>query len=254
MKASSMSAQEIKQTKTPEQAVEKNPFDEFKPFINEVRRSFWVITAVFAVGVVVGIAYYKQILTLALSFFDLENINVVLTSPYQFINLSINAGFFVGVVFTFPVFLYYFLRFIKPALKPNEYKLLVKLLPMSVLLFIIGFGFGVWVFQYVVAIFSSVSSGLAVDNIWDLSGFLAQIIITGVSMALVFQMPIAITTLVRLNLVPIKAIAGKRKEIYAGLFILAALLPPTDLISLIILTFAPIFLFESALLLNRSSI
>jgi sec-independent protein translocase protein TatC len=73
-------------------------------------------------------------------------------------------------------------------------------------------------------------------------------------MALIFQMPVIITALIKLGVVPLETITVKRREVYAGLLIFAAIMPPTDIISLIILTCAPLFLFEFALLLNRKSI
>ena len=125
------------------------------------------------------------------------------------------------------------------------------MLPFSIILFIVGFGFGVWVLQYVVDLFSRTSSGLEIGNIWDLSSFFSQIIVMGLSLAFVFQMPIIITSLLRLKIVSYKAIKEKRRFIYAGLLIFAALLPPTDLITLSLLTLIPLFLFEITLILNQ---
>jgi len=233
---------------------EFKPLDEYKQYISEAQTGFWVVLTFFVIGAVLGMVFYKQIIGTVMGFFNLDNINVVLTSPYQFIDLSINSGFFVGIVFALPIFLYYLLRFVEPALKSEEYKLLVQLLPISVILFVIGFGFGVWVLQYVVDLFSAVSTNLAVSNIWDISGFMTQVVITGLSMALIFQMPILITALLRLKIVKHKAISSRRKEVYAGLLIVAAMLPPTDIFSLVILTCVPLFLFEITLLLNRKNI
>lgn len=229
-------------------------FDQYKPFIKEMQNAFWKIVCFFVLGVVVGMIYYKHLLAFVMSFFKLENVNIVLTSPYQFIDLSINSGFFIGLVFASPISIYYLLRFIKPALKKAEYKLLIQLLPASLTLFIIGFGFGVWVLQYVVDLFSSVTNSLAVGNIWDLSGFISQVIIMGLSLALVFQMPIVITGLLRLKVVKYQAVTDKRRVVYAGLLLFAAIMPPTDLVSMAILTMVPLILFEIALFFNRGTI
>jgi sec-independent protein translocase protein TatC len=225
-------------------------FAQYKPFIKELQNGFWKILSFFVLGAILGMVYYKQILSLLMGLFNFENINIVLTSPYQFINLSINTGFFVGVVFSSPIFIYYLLRFIKPALKPKEYRLLLQLLPASVALFLIGFGFGIWVLQYVVDLFSSASRSLAVSNIWDLSGFISQVIIMGLSLALVFQMPIVITILLRLHIVKHDVVAAKRRVAYAVILLFAAMMPPTDLVSMAILALVPVFLFEITLFIN----
>lgn len=228
-------------------------FEDYKPYISEMRRAFWRVLVLFAVGAVVGMVYYKKILTQIMSFFQLESINLVLTSPYQFIDLSINSGFFVGVVFAMPALLYYLLQFTKPALTKQEYTLLVRMMPVAVILFCIGFIFGVWVLQYVVDLFSQTSSSLEIGNIWDLSGFMSQVVVMGVSLALVFQMPIVITSLLRLNILEYQAIVEKRRSVYAFLVVFAAFMPPTDLVALLILTLVPLMLFEATLLFNKTT-
>lgn len=244
-------SQESSTTVLEEKSHAQQVLEDFKPLLNELKTGFWVIISFFAVGAVVGMAFYKQILSFVMGLFEFNDINVVLTSPYQFIDLSINSGFFIGLIFSFPAFLFYFLRFVKPALKREEFSHLAKMLPFSFVLFVAGFCFGVWVLQFVVDMFSNVSVGLDVGSIWDLSGFINQVIITGMSMALLFQMPVVITSLLKLNILSYHQISSKRKETYAGLFLFAAILPPTDLVSLAVLALVPLFLFEFTLLLNR---
>jgi sec-independent protein translocase protein TatC len=228
-------------------------YEDYKPYIKEARVGFWTIIILFAIGAVIGMAYYKQILGTLMGFFKFNSVNLVLTSPYQFIELSINSGFFVGVLLATPALIYHLLQFIKPALKPKEFKLLIRMLPISIILFIIGFIFGVWVLQFVVDLFSQTSTSLNIGNIWDLSGFLAQVVIMGMSMAFVFQMPIVMTSLIKLNVLTNDKIKQQRRVIYAVIVIFAALMPPTDLISMLILSLVPLFLFESTLLLNYNS-
>ncbi len=226
--------------------------DKYSPYLSEILSKLRLVVIVFVVGGVLGFIYYQNILTGLMGFFKLEGINLVLTSPYQFIDLAVQTGLVTGTALVFPLFFYQSLGFIKPALKHTEYSLVVKLLPLAMILFVIGFCFGVWVLQFVIAIFHDTSSQLAVDNIWDISGFFSQILLTGISLAGVFQLPIVITLLIRLNILSHAQISKKRRIIYAIIVVIAALLPPTDIISLSLLAIVPLFLFESALLLNRS--
>ena len=152
-----------------------------------------------------------------------------------------------------PSILYYMLKFTKPALKESEYRLLVRMLPASIVLFIIGFIFGVWVLQYVVDLFSKTSSNLNIGNIWDLSSFMGQVIIMGVSLALVFQMPIVITSLIKLKVMKYEAIRKQRRMVYAAIIVFAALMPPTDIVALLILSLVPLGLFEITLFVNKMS-
>ena len=63
--------------------------------------------------------------------------------------------------------------------------------------------------------------------------------------------PVVLTALMRLKVVPYKTIAKQRLVAYCGSLIFAALLPPTDILSLVLLTMPLVFLFEITLILNR---
>jgi sec-independent protein translocase protein TatC len=227
---------------------------EFRPYLHELKRESIKILIVFTIGFTAGAVYYQEILKYLMSFFNLTGINLVLTSPYQFIGFSVKTGLMTGSIVAFPFFLYSFLKFIRPALEPKEYKLILQLLPLSLALFLTGFVFGIWVVQFVIDLYSQTTSGFQIENIWDLSGFLSQILLAGFSLAFVFQLPIILTIFIRLKLLTISAIKKQRKIIYTVLIIAAAILSPgVDMISFIIFTLVSLFLFEFTLLLNRKS-
>ncbi len=184
--------------------------------------------------------------------FNLKGITVVLSSPYQFIDLAINTGIATGVIIAFPLFIYYLLSFLKPALVHKEYQLIIQLVPFTILLFIIGAGFGAWVMQFVINLFTQTAINFDVTNIWDISHFFSQTIIMAICLGLLFEMPIVVTLLIKLKILKKKTITKNRRFVYVGILIMAALLPPADVISLAILTVFPLSLFELALLFNKS--
>lgn len=224
----------------------------YMPYLREIQRKLVALIAVILASGVLGFVYYQKILTFILKFFNLKGIQIVLTSPYQFLDLAVNTGLATGVVIAFPLLIYYLLGFLRPALAPKEYRLVVRLVPISLILFIAGFAFGVWVMQFVINIYSQTSVSFDVSNIWDISHFFAQVIIMGLSLGLVFEMPVILTLLIRLKVIKRESVAKNRRFVYAGILILAAILPPNDIISLAILTIVPLFLFELALLFNQS--
>jgi sec-independent protein translocase protein TatC len=177
-----------------------------------------------------------------------------MSSPYQFINLALNTGIATGVIVAIPLIIYYIMGFLKPALAPKEFKLIARLVPLTLLLFVIGFGFGAWVMQFVIDMYTKTALDFNVTNMWDISRFFSQTIIMGVCLGIMFELPIVITLLIKLKLVKKQAIAHNRRFVYAAIVVIAALLPPNDVISLSILTIVPLFLFELALLLNKAII
>jgi len=226
----------------------------YLPYLQDIQRKLTTLLVVILISGLSGFFYYQKILSFILKIFNLEGITIVLSSPYQFIDLAINTGIATGVVVAFPLLIYYVLQFLRPALAVKEFKLLLRLAPLALVLFILGFAFGIWVMQFVINIYSQTALDFNVSNIWDISRFFSQTIIMGVSLGLVFELPIVVTLLIKAKLIKKKTISNNRRFVYAGILVLAALLPPNDVISLSILTIVPLLLFEIALLLNKQYI
>ncbi|MFC1654036.1 twin-arginine translocase subunit TatC [Patescibacteria group bacterium] len=245
-----------KKKKSKKESVDQNTqdnMDKYMPYLEEMQgKLFQVIIVFFAAGLIGGI-YYQQILRFVMGLFNLSGINIVMTSPYQFISLAVNTGISVGLTAALIPLTIHFLNFIKPALQPHEHKLVISLIPSSIFLFFIGFGFGVWVVQFVVTLFSKTTLEFEIGNLWDIGGFFSQILLTGVLLAIVFQLPIVVTALIRFRIVKYHLLVKQRRYVYALLLLIAALMPPTDVLSLILLTVPPLLLFEIALVLNHPS-
>jgi len=224
----------------------------YLPYLKEAQKRLFHVIAVFIGGGALGFIYYQPIIKTIMHLFNLEGINLVLTSPYQFIDLAVSSGVLTGLSVSLPLLGFYLIRFISPALRAKEYRLLVRLYPVSLILFVVGFAFGAWIIQFIISLYTQVSADFAVENLWDLSGFLRQIISTGILMALVFQLPIVLSGLIQLHVLSRLSLKRSRRYIYTAILILVALLPPNDIVSLTILTIPPLLLFELTLIFNRS--
>lgn len=225
--------------------------DKYMPYIAEIQKRLLFIVAIFIIGTTIGFIYYDKIVALMLSIFHLKGINIVFTSPFQFINLAMSSGFLVGVLAVSPFLIFQIISFLKPALKKQEYKIVVGLLPLSIILFIFGFAFGVLIMRYVIELFYEKSVALNIGNLLDISQLLSQILVTATLMGLAFQFPIVITLLMRFKVIKYKVFVKQRPVAYIISIIFAALLPPTDILSMVILTLPLIILFELTLILNR---
>lgn len=223
----------------------------YVPFLLEIRKRLLFAVSVFVVAAIVGFIYYERVITLILTFFSLKGVNIVFTSPFQFFTLALNCGLVVGVVVVIPVLIYQLLSFLKPALRPKEYSLVITILPLAMVLFAGGFAYGVTMMKYVVQVFYQTSVRLQIGNILDVEQFLSNVLITGLLMAIAFLFPVVMTILMQLKVVKHKMFAGQRPWAYLIGVMFVILLPPPDLVSDVIL-FAPlVVLFELTLILNR---
>lgn len=228
-----------------------NFLSEYQPQLIEVKKVILRSVVSFVIGAAAGLVFNRKIIIGLISLFDVKNVNIVLTSPYQFVNLAFGIAVISGLTATFPIFIYYFLRFVRPALKPQEYILFKKLIPVSMFLFLFGCFFGAKIEQFIVSLYSQTTTDFAVSNFWDIEKFLSQIIFMSFAMGIVFQLPVVLTILIRLKVITHAAISRQRRYIYVGLTLFGVILPPTDVISLAMIITPLFLLFEGTLLLNR---
>jgi len=199
----------------------------------------------------VGFIKYESIVRLILKIFKLDGVNIVFTSPFQFMELAISSAFAVGIVVVLPLIIFQVLSFIRPALKPKEFRMVLFIIPLSIILFLFGFSIGALMMRYVVELFYEKSQELNIGNFLDISRLLSQIIVTSALMGIAFEFPIVITLLIKLNIIKLKAIQKQRMVAWGVAVFFAALLPPTDIFSLVMLTAPLIILFEMTLILNK---
>jgi len=234
--------------------MEDDPLDNterYLPYLYEIRRRLFYTAIIFVVASAVGFIFYEQIIRFIVGFFAIEGVNIVFTSPFQFINLAIQSSFIVGLIFIFPLLIYQLVAFLKPALSHKEFKQTLLLIPLSLILFITGLTYGLVVMKYTVGIFYQKSLELEIGNILDVTALLSMILLTAMLLGIAFQFPLIMTSLIKSGYAGIEFFSKKRFIFYGSSIIFAAFLPPTDLLSLVLL-FAPLMvLFEVTLQFNK---
>ncbi len=225
--------------------------DKYSPFFLEVRKRIILTFLVFAVSSLFGFFFYEQIIKFLIDILSLRGVNIVFTSPFQFINLAITCGIASGLILSFPFLIIQILSFLKPALRKKEYKMVIRFIPFCIILFLVGFIFGALIMKWQIEIFLNRSVSLGIGNILDISNLLTTVVLTSVLMGIGFEFPIVLLLLMHFGIVKRQQLSRMRAWVYLGSFIFAVLLPPDSVLADILLTLPLVFLFELTLILNR---
>lgn len=229
----------------------KEALNKYSNFFVEAKKRFLFTLFVFIGSTFFGFFFYEQVIKFLVSILSLNGINIVFTSPFQFINLAISCGVTVGLVIAIPLLVGQILSFLHPALKKSEFKTFIWLLPFSLILFVFGFVFGFLIMKWQIAIFLSKSVSIGIGNILDISKLLNVVLLTASLMGLGFQFPIALLLLIRLDLIDQQKLTKQRRWVYLASFIFALVLPPDSILADILLSLPLILLFEFTLILNK---
>jgi sec-independent protein translocase protein TatC len=229
----------------------KATVDKYYSVLMELRKKIIITLIFFAFASIGGFLFYEQIIKFLIGLLSLDGINIVFTSPFQFINLAIDCGAASGLILTFPLLIIQVLSFLRPALREREYKLVVRIMPFSLVLFVAGFLFGALIMKWQIEIFLDKSVSLGIGNILDISNLLNTIILTSLLLGIGFQFPIVLLVLMRIGIVKRQHLSKYRLWVYLGSFIFAVLLPADSILADILLTLPLVILFEITLVLDR---
>lgn len=225
---------------------------EYLPYLEDLRVRLYRGAILFCVMFIAGFfstSFFLKHLLIAL---HVEGVTIATTSPFQFADLAMNCGFFMASLVVFPYIIFTLFSFVSPGLTKKEKSKFFLALPASIILFIIGFLYGVVLFYYGLNFLAQLNIALGIANIWDIGMFISQILVTATLLGILFEYPMILTLLIRSGFISTALLRSKRKLAIVTVFIFVALLPPTDGISLIAMSVPLLGLYEATLLLNNS--
>jgi sec-independent protein translocase protein TatC len=224
---------------------------EYAVYLDELRRRVHRIALFFLLFFVIGFFLTVPLFKLAQPYLPIKGVAIVTTSPFQFLNLSMDTGIFIAIILILPVILHQVFSFLKDGLVHREKVLFMLLIPLGLVLFLGGCAYGFSTIYYSFGVIAQINLGLGIENYWDISKFLSQIILTSVLLGVVFLFPIILSLLMRLNVIDATFLKNHRRHAVLILFIITSLLPPTDGVSLLVMVVPLMLLYELTIICNR---
>lgn len=222
--------------------------------LSELRkRIIWAGLSV-VVGITVAMAFAQKMFTFLMSTAKSGNIELTLVQ-YHFTDAFLTEfrlAIIAGLVLAAPVVLYQLVAFVLPALRPNERRILYIGLPMATGLFAVG-----WLFGWFVVIpitkkfFYEVASSAGIGNYITPSAYISFVLGICNPLGLAFELPLVVMILARIGLVTAGLLKRVRKFAFLGIMVIAAILSPPDVISMMIFLVPLYGLYEVSIILAK---
>ena len=175
-------------------------------------------------------------------------IAVQVASPFF---TPIKLAFFVALVVTAPWLLYQAWAFVAPGLYQREKRLALPLLASAVVLFYAGCAFAYFVVLPSVFGFLTAIKPEGVAMMTDINAYLDFVLVIFLAFGASFQLPVALVILVLLGWVTPEQLREGRGYAVVGIFVLAALITPPDVVSQLLLAIPMCLLYEAGILASR---
>ena len=172
---------------------------------------------------------------------DTRLIATDVTSPF-FVPLKLTG--IVALVISLPNTIYQIWQFISPALYRHEKKLILITIISVITLFIIGIAFCFYIILPTLFTFIAKIKANDIAMLTDINKYLDLVLSLFIVFGSAFQMPIIIYLSIFFGIVSYKKMIAMRKYMFVGVFIIAAIVTPPDILSQILLAIPLYLLYE----------
>jgi|SRR5215203_5534111 len=208
-----------------------------------------LIVSASAFGVALALCFWRNDLVLEVMNQPLDGKQPITLSPAEAFTTTVTLSAYAALILTLPVLLYQLYAFIVPAFGKREKKVVAPMVALVPVLFVAGA-----VFAYFVVMPAALSFLLNFNadefqtelRAREYYGFAAM---TMASVGVLFQVPVGVLVLTRLAVVTPAQMRAKRRYVYLGCTVLAALLPGVDPVTMILEVVPLVLLFEGSVVL-----
>lgn len=163
----------------------------------------------------------------------------------------LKLSFFTGIFLASPVLLWEIWCFVAPGLYDNEKKYVYPFVISSTLFFTAGVSFGYFiVFPIAFKFFMGYSSDLIrpLPSVKEYLSFSCKMLL---AFGVVFELPLFVLFLAKIGIVNEKMLRSQRKFAILGIFIVAALITPPDVVSQVLMALPLIILYEISIFVAK---
>ena len=176
---------------------------------------------------------------------------LIFTSPLEKFLSYIKVSLFAGVFLSCPYWFFQIWQFIAPGLYREEKKWSRLFVGIGSMLFFSGGAFVYFIVYPFAFKFLMEFGGTGQTPFISLKEYLAFFTRMTFVFALVFELPLFVIFLIKLNIITPETLARSRPYVLIGVAILSALVTPPDIVSMLLMM-APLYvLFELSLILGR---
>jgi sec-independent protein translocase protein TatC len=172
-------------------------------------------------------------------------IAVEVASPFF---APLKLAFFAAVVIAMPWLLYQLWAFVAPGLYKREKRLAMPLLGSALALFYAGCAFAYFIVLPAAFAFLARVTPPGVAMMTDINAYLDFVLVIFLAFGASFEMPVALVILVLLGWVTPAQLREWRGYAVVGIFVIAAVITPPDVVSQLLLALPMVALYEAGIL------
>ena len=177
--------------------------------------------------------------------FEQYHVQLIATELASQFMTHISTSIYLGLLGASPYILYELFRFVSPALYANERRYSVRIISTVYVLFIVGLLMSYYViFPISFRFLGTYSVSAEITSTITLDSYITSFVTLTLLLGIVFQLPVIAYILGRLGIVTAPMLAAFRRHAILVIAIVAAVITPPDVMSLILVAIPLYLLYE----------
>ncbi len=183
--------------------------------------------------------------------------HMIYTQLYEAFFTYLKVAMFGAFFLSFPVLATQLWLFVAPGLYRSEKRAMLPFLIATPVLFVMGAALAYYfVFPFAWKFFlsfqsSNAADGLAIEAMPRVSEYLDLVMKLILAFGLAFEMPVGLSLMAKVGIISSKSLKKYRRYAYVGMFVIAAILAPPDVITQTGLAVPLVLLYEASIIAAR---
>lgn len=217
--------------------------------LGELRKRLIISCITIILGSVLCYNFIDDIIQLAVK--PAAGLDFIYLSPPELFIAYVKISLVLGLVAALPVVLFQIWMFIKPGLKEQEKRYVLFAMFMGIIFFVVGFVFAYYIIIPMTIQFFIKMSVDQIAPLFSFANYISFISSLLLSFGLVFELPLIVILLTQLGLVAPNTFKKYRKLVILGIFVVAAVLTPPDIVSQTMMAVPMLLLYEFSIVISN---
>ncbi len=225
-------------------------FDHLKELRNRLLRIVVVVAVLFVLFFSVADSLYTLLAQPLLSALP-ANTNLIATGTLSPFMIQIKIALYAAILMLTPYILFEVWGFVAPGLYKHERTTVLPIMASSLLCFALGLLFCYFLVVPTLVKFMTMNIPEGVTYQPDVSDYLSTTMGLFLTFGFAFELPVAVVLLAKVGLVSYQTLVASRRYVVVGIFVIAAITTPPDVVSQLMLAIPLVLFYEIALLVVK---
>ncbi len=219
--------------------------------LKELRNRVLICVVVLVVGFCACLAIAPRLVTLFTDMGKAFDYTFVYLAPQELLLEYFSIALIGGLILSFPVIVYHIYAFCSPGLKAKERNYIKIGLFAGTIFFVLGVVFARMVsVPFMLRFLISFTGEVDVSASISIQQYISFLVTVFLIFGIVFEMPVVTSVMTMLGVLKQEWLKKGRKFMIVGIFFLAAVITPPDVISQILIAVPMLLLYELSIVLS----